>query len=215
MEGLPRIGERDNKVSDPPAPLGETQPSGYVRASTFHPTESAVMSLSLYEVSIPAFVRGLRNLSAWLEKAEAHAGQSRGSLDRYLGARLAPDMHPFPRQIQIASDAAKGAGARLAGSEPPAFADEEKTFPELKARIAKTIDYLDGLDRATIDGKEDRRVSLPTPNGALDLSARDFLTQFALPNFYFHLVTAYGLLRMEGAPLGKLDFITGGRTSLT
>lgn len=169
------------------------------------------MSLTLYDASIPAFIGGLENLSAWMTKAEAHASENGVALSRYLEARLAPDMHPFPRQIQIASDAAKGAGARLSGVEPPAMADEETTFAELKDRLARTVAYLRTIDRSAIDGREARQVSLPTPNGTLTFTAKDFLLRFALPNFYFHTVTAYGLLRSEGVPLGKMDYLTGGR----
>lgn len=169
------------------------------------------MPISLYQASIPTFIGMLGNLSTWLDKAEAHA-QAAGMPPSILTeARLAPDMHPFTRQIQIASDAAKGAGARLAGAEPPAFADEETTFPQLKARVAKTVAYLKTLAPASIDGHEERSIELKIPNRTLKFSATDFLFQFALPNFYFHIVTAYGLLRGQGVPLGKMDFLTGGR----
>jgi hypothetical protein len=120
-------------------------------------------------------------------------------------------MHPLNRQIQIASDAAKGGGARLAGIEAPSMPDTETTFPELQARIAATIAFLESLKREQIDGQEERTIELKFPNGAMTFSGRDFLFQFALPNFMFHVVTAYDILRARGAPLGKMDFLAGGQ----
>jgi len=169
------------------------------------------MSVSLYDISIPTFRRGLQNLASFLDKAEAHAKASGGDLNAYAAARLAPDMHPFTRQVQIASDAAKGAAARLAGVEAPAMADTETTFPELKARIAKTIAFLDTIDKATVDARNAATIELPLPNGSMSFTAPDFLMQFALANFLFHVTTAYGLLRAQGVPLGKMDFLAGGQ----
>jgi uncharacterized protein len=168
------------------------------------------LSIKLYDASIPVFVRGLRNLASFLDHAEAQAKADGSSLTDYLEARLAPDMHPLPRQIQIASDGAKGAAARLAGVEAPSMADNETTFPELKARIAKTIDFLESLKPDQLNSREGETVELPLPNGKLTFTAPDFLFQFALPNFMFHVVTAYDLLRAKGVPLGKMVFLAGG-----
>ncbi len=169
------------------------------------------MPLSLYDASIPGLTRMLRNLSAFLTKARAHAEANGVALATYVDARLAPDMHPLARQVQIASDAAKGAGARLAGIEAPSMPDVETTFPELQDRITATIAFLDTLRREQIDGAEERVIELKFPNGAMTFSGRDFLFQFALPNFMFHVVTAYDILRAQGVPLGKMDFLAGGQ----
>ena len=167
------------------------------------------MSLSLYDASIPMFIRTLKNLSSFLDKAEAHAAAGGTPLGNYLDARLAPDMHAFPRQIQMASDAAKLGSARLAGVTPPPFPDDETTWPELKARLAKTIAFVEGLKREQLDGREDQTIELKFPNRTMTFSGRDFLALFSLPNFMFHVTTAYALLRMQGVPLGKMDFLNG------
>lgn len=169
------------------------------------------MAFSLYDASIPVFVNSLRNLSALLDKAEAHATASGVALQTYLDARLAPDMHPLTRQIQIASDGAKGGAARLAQVEAPSFPDVETTWAELKERIAKTIDFLQSIKPEQIAGGEGRTVELPLPGGAMKFTGADFLTRFALPNFMFHVVTAYALLRSQGAPLGKMDYLAGAQ----
>jgi hypothetical protein len=167
------------------------------------------LSLSLYDASIPGYLRMLRNLSAMLTKAQAHAEAEGMALSALVEARLAPDMHPLNRQIQLASDAAKGGGARLAGVESPGMPDVETTFPELQARIAKTIDFLETLKPEQVDGDENRTIELKFPNRTMTFTARDFLFQFSMPNFLFHVVTAYGLLRSKGAPLGKMDYLAG------
>ncbi|MBI1200074.1 MAG: DUF1993 family protein [Phenylobacterium sp.] len=167
------------------------------------------MAYSLYDASIPVFLHMLRNLDAILDKAEAHAKANGVDLQTYVDARLAPDMHPLTNQIQLASDAAKSGAARLAGVTPPSFPDTETTWPELKARIAKTIDFLEGVKREQVDGREDAVVELPLPGRTLSFSGRDFLARFAVPNFLFHVTTAYALLRAQGVPLGKLDFLNG------
>ena len=168
------------------------------------------MALSLYDASIPVYTRALRNLEAWIVKAEAHAKANGADPATYLAARLAPDMATLTGQIQMASDAAKSGAARLAGVAPPSFPDTETTWPELKARIARTIAYLEDLPRASIDGDETRTVELPLPGRTMSFTAKDFLFQFALPNFLFHATTAYGLLRSQGVPLGKMDYLAGG-----
>lgn len=171
------------------------------------------MSISLYDASVPGYLSMLRNLSAVLDKARAHAADHGPALSALAEARLAPDMHPLTRQIQMASDSAKGGAARLAGSEPPAMPDTETTFPELKDRIARTIAYLETVKRDQIDGAEERTIELKFPQGAMTFTGRDFLFQFSLPNFYFHVVTAYDILRAQGVPIGKMDYMAGGRAT--
>ncbi len=167
------------------------------------------MAYSLFDASIPVYLHMLRNLSAILDKAEAHAKTGGHDLSTYLGARLAPDMHTLIGQIQLASDAAKSGAARLAGVTAPSFPDTEATWPELKARIDKTIAFVEGLKREHLDGREDHAIELPLPGRTLSFSGRDFLALFALPNFLFHVTTAYALLRAQGVPLGKMDFLNG------
>ncbi len=167
------------------------------------------MAFTIYDASIPLMIRSLTNLSKILDKAVAQAKREDTPLSALLEARLAPDMHPLPNQIQIASDAAKGAAARLAGIEAPAMPDTEKTFPELQQRIAKTIDFLKSVKPEQLAGAEDRTITLKFPQGEMTFSGRDFLTGFALPNFLFHVTTAYGLLRHKGIQIGKMDFLGG------
>ena len=167
------------------------------------------MSFSMYDASIPPMIRMLQNLSKILDKAVAQAKADKIALPSLLEAKLAPDMFAFVRQIQIASDAAKGAAARLTGQEPPSLPDTETTFPELKARIAKTIAFLQSVSAEKFAGAENRAITIKTPHRTLEFSGRDFLTQFALPNFYFHLTTAYGLLRHKGIQIGKMDYLGG------
>jgi uncharacterized protein len=169
------------------------------------------MSVSLYDISIPTYRRGLQNLASFLDKAEAHAKAQGADLSTYTEARLAPDMHPFTRQVQIASDAAKGGAARLADVEAPKMEDVETTFPELKARIAKTIAFLDTISKAQVDARHGATIELPLPGRTMTFTAPDFLMQFSLANFLFHVTTAYGLLRAKGVPLGKMDFLAGGQ----
>jgi hypothetical protein len=156
----------------------------------------------------------LRNLSAVLTKAQAFAEANGVALVTLTDARLAPDMHPLNRQIQMASDAAKGGAARLAGSEPPSMPDVETTFPELQARIAATIAYLETLTPEQFVGREDSTIELKFPNGSMTFTGRDFLFNFSLPNFLFHVTTAYAILRNQGVPLGKMDFLAGAGAGL-
>lgn len=165
------------------------------------------MTFAIQQAAAPVFTRALNNLSAMIDKTLA-AGVSEATL---LEARLAPDMHPLPRQIQMASDSAKGAVARLAGVEPPAMPDTETTIAELKARIAATIAYVNSIEAAALDGAEDREVVLKFPGAEMKFTGADFLTGFALPNFFFHITIAYALLRANGAPIGKMDFLGGAR----
>ena len=167
------------------------------------------MAYSLYDASVPVLLNTLRNLAALLEKAEAHAKTAGVEVGSYLEGRLAPDMHPLTRQIQMASDAAKGGAARLAAVELPSFADDEKTWAEVKARVAKTIAYIETIKPAQVAGGEGRTIELPLPGRTMTFTGSDFLMRFVLPNFYFHVVTAYAILRHQGVPLGKMDFLAG------
>lgn len=169
------------------------------------------MSVSLYDISIPSYRRGLQNLSSFLDKAEAHAKAQGTDLATYTEARLAPDMRPFTHQIQLASDSAKGGAARLAGVEAPSMPDTETTFPQLKERIAKTIAFLDTIKKEDVDGRHGATIELPLPGRTMTFTAPDFLMQFSLANFLFHVTTAYALLRAQGVPLGKMDFLAGGQ----
>jgi uncharacterized protein len=165
------------------------------------------MSFGMYQASVPAFVKMLNNLSALLTKAEAYAAERKIAPEVLLNWRLAPDMFPFTRQIQVASDLAKGTTARLAGREVPSYADEEKSFADLKARIAKTVKFIEGFAPKHIDGSEARDISLTIGGQELRFKGEPYLVHFALPNFYFHATTAYAILRRCGVEIGKRDFI--------
>ena len=165
------------------------------------------MTLSMYQASIPGFVRMLENFSAILDKAVASAEARKIDPAVLVAARLAPDMHPLSRQIQIATDTVKGGGARLAQVEVPSFADTETTFPELKERLAKTIAFLKTLKEAQIDGSEDRTVTMKAGPRELSFSGRDYLFNFVIPNLYFHLMATYAILRHNGVDVGKMDFL--------
>jgi len=165
------------------------------------------MSFTTHDASAPLFVNALTDMRNWLDKAQsgASAETSEASL---LEARLAPDMHPLPRQYQMASDAAKGAIARLAGLEAPAMADNETSFAELQARCDRTIAWINSVDPAAIAGGATRDVVLKFGNGmGYRFKGAAFLTAFAIPNFMFHVTTAYAILRSAGVPLGKADFL--------
>ncbi|WP_252275382.1 DUF1993 domain-containing protein [Pseudomonas subflava] len=165
------------------------------------------MSLSLYQASVPVFVRMFGNLSAILDKAVADAEARKIDPSVLLNARLAPDMHPLTRQVQIASDAAKGCAARLSGVEVPSFPDTESSFAELQARIAKTLDFLKSLSPEQIDSGAGREVVIKVPGSELKFSGEDYLLHFVLPNFYFHVTTAYAILRHNGLGIGKMDYL--------
>ena len=165
------------------------------------------MALSMYQASVPVFQRTLTALDAILDKAAAYAEARKIEPAALLGARLYPDMFPLTRQVQFSSDHAKGCPARLAGIAVPSFEDTEKTFPELKARIAKTLDFIGGLKPEQIDGSEGRDISLKAGPRELSFKGQDYLLFFALPNFYFHVTTAFAILRHNGVPIGKLDFL--------
>lgn len=164
------------------------------------------MSLTMYQASIPVFVRMLGNLSAILDKAAAHAEAKKIDPAIFVNARLAPDMYPLSRQVQIATDIVKGCAARLAGIEVPCYEDNETTFAELQARIAKTKDFLQSVSAAQIDGSEDRKITLKFGSRELNLLGQAYLLDFVLPNFHFHLTTAYAILRHNGVEIGKKDY---------
>ncbi|KYF57442.1 hypothetical protein BE04_04415 [Sorangium cellulosum] len=165
------------------------------------------MAISMYQASVPVLVRGLDNLSAILKKAEAYAEAKKIEPRVLLDARLAPDMLPLTRQIQIASDSAKGCGARLAAVDVPKYEDNEASFDDLQARIAKTIAFLNTLKAEQIDGSEDREVTIPTRDKPMTFKGLPYLLGFVLPNFFFHVTTAYAILRHNGLDIGKMDYL--------
>jgi hypothetical protein len=170
------------------------------------------MALTMHSASVPVFALMLRNMNGWLDKAVAHAEAKKFDPAVYLTARLAPDMLPFTRQIQIASDNAKGCVARLAGVEIPKFEDNEATLDELRQRIAKTLAFIESVPASAFEGAEARDVELPRRGQEpLRYKGEDYLRLFALPNFFFHATTAYALLRHWGVDLGKPDYLRGGR----
>jgi hypothetical protein len=165
------------------------------------------MSLSMYQASIPVFVRMFGNLSEILEKAAHYAEEKKIDPSVLVNARLAPDMYPLARQVQIATDMAKGCAARLAGLEVPVYEDNETTFAELQARIAKTLAFIQGIDAGRIEGSEERSVTLKLRGREVSFMGQVYLLHFVLPNFYFHITTAYAILRHNGLAIGKMDFI--------
>ena len=165
------------------------------------------MSISMYQASVPVFIRILTNLSGILDKAAADAEARKIDPAVFLNARLAPDMFTFTRQLQIAADFAKGASARLAGQEVPKYEDDEKTIAELKARIAKTIAFVKTLTAAQIDGSEDREIVLVQGDKTRTFKGQAYLLEYAFAHFYFHATTAYAILRHNGVPVGKKDFV--------
>ena len=165
------------------------------------------MTLSMHQASAPLFIQGLTGLSGVLDKAIAHAADRKIDPQALLGFRLYPDMLPFTRQVQVACDFAKGAVGRLAGGEVPAFEDTETSFEDLKARIDKTVAYLKSVEPARLDGAEDRDIALVRRGESLSFKGGDYLFAQALPNFYFHVTTAYAILRHNGVEIGKKDFL--------
>ena len=167
------------------------------------------MQISMYQASVPVFVRMLDNLSRILELAVQYADEKKVDPSVLINARLAPDMYPLSRQVQIATDMAKGCAARLAGLEVPVYEDNEATFPELLARIAKTVAFVQSVGAAKIDGSEEKTVTLKLRNQEVSFLGMPYLVNFVLPNFYFHITTAYAILRHNGLAIGKKDFIGG------
>ena len=163
--------------------------------------------LSLYDVSVPVFIRALENMDAFLAKgADWFAEQGRPESE-LTTARLIADMAPLTGQIQRASDSAKGVAVRVGGVDNVSMADEEVTIADLRARIAKTIDFLKATPREGFDGKDDARIEVKTPNRTMIFTGRDYVLGFVIPNFFFHVTTAYALLRKEGVPVGKMDYL--------
>ena len=165
------------------------------------------MAISMYDFSIPVLTRGLTNLSAVLDKAAAHAAAKKFDPAVLAQSRLYPDMYPLVRQVQIACDTAKGAAARLAGIEVPKHEDNEATLAELKARIAKTVDFLKSVNRDRLKDAESRDIEIKFPNGSWKFTGIAYLADFVLPNFYFHVSMVYALLRKSGVEIGKDDFL--------
>jgi hypothetical protein len=163
------------------------------------------MAYDIYDASIPPLIHMLGSLKAILAKGEAHGGIDPAE------ARLATDMLPLKAQVYIATDGAKGCGGRLAGVEIPKYEDTEVTFAELQARVAKTIDFLKGLDRKAFTGAETKEIVLKFPSNTFEFNGATYIGQFVLPNVYFHIATAYGILRNAGVALGKSDYLSGGK----
>lgn len=165
------------------------------------------MSLSMYQASIPVLIHNLKTLAAILKKGADHA-RARGIEPAVLlNARLFPDMFPLVRQVQIATDMAKGGGARLAGVEIPSFPDTEASFPELQQRITRTVAFLKSIKPERLEGSEQREVNLQMRMGAVSFTGQSYLLGWVIPNVYFHVTTAYNILRHNGVELGKWDFL--------
>jgi len=165
------------------------------------------MSINVYQASVPQFIRMLGNLKGILEKAAAHAAAKKIDESALLNARLYPDMFPLAKQVQIASDISKGGCSRLARAEPPAFEDNETTFPQLIERAKKTVEYLKTLKPEQFDGAEQRTVTWKTRSGERSMEGQPYLFNHVLPNVFFHCATAYDILRHNGIELGKQDFL--------
>jgi uncharacterized protein len=165
------------------------------------------MKISMHALSVQLFVHTLGNLSRILEKGAASAAQRKFEPGVLLAARLAPDMLPLARQVQIAADIAKNSVARLAGQEPPRFEDTETTIEQLRARLARTIDFLNSVPANALEGSETRDIRVPTGGRTLEFKGLDFLQHWAIPNVFFHVTTAYDILRHNGVELGKRDFL--------
>ncbi len=167
------------------------------------------MSLSMYQASIPVFVRQLTALSAILKAAEAHVSAKGLDPATLIEAKLAPDMFALARQVQIATDGVKGGVGRLAGMEVPSYPDTETTFPELQERIARTIAFIQSVPADKIDGTEDKTIILKLGPSEMEFTGQPFLLHFVIPNFFFHVTTAYAILRANGVEIGKRDFLGG------
>lgn len=165
------------------------------------------MKLSMYEATVPPFIRVLESLAAVLEKAAAHCEAKKIDPAVLVGARLYPDMFPLAKQVQIAADAAKGGSGRIAQVEPPAFEDNEVTFADLVARLRKTVEFLKTLDAAKFEGAEDRTCTWKTRKGEKSMQGMPYLLTHVTPNLYFHVTTAYAILRHNGVEIGKGDFL--------
>jgi uncharacterized protein len=169
------------------------------------------MKVSMHALSAEVFANTLGNLSWILDKGLAHATQRKFDPDVLLASRLAPDMLPLTRQVQIACDLAKNSVARLAAQDPPRFEDSETSFEQLRTRVARTIDYLKSVPASALEGSETRDIKVPAGERTLEFKGLDFLQRWAIPNVFFHVTTAYGILRHNGVELGKRDFLRAGR----
>ena len=165
------------------------------------------MKISMYALSVELFSHALGNLSQVLAKGAANAAQRKFDPGVLLAARLAPDMLPLTRQVQIAGDIAKSSVARLAAQEPPRFEDTESTFEQLHTRVARTIDYLKSVPASALEGSETRDIKVPVRDRTLEFKGLEFLQYWAIPNVFFHVTTAYDILRHSGVELGKRDFL--------
>ena len=163
---------------------------------------------SIYQFTIPVFIKSLKALDGVLAKAQVYVEEKGLNEAALLEERLAPDMFPFVKQVQVACDNAKGAAARLSGTEIPSHADQEKSLAELRARIAKTLEYLATITEVSFEGAETRQATLPYFPGKF-MSGLDYAREYALPNFFFHVTTAYAILRKHGATIGKADYMGG------
>jgi hypothetical protein len=169
------------------------------------------VNISIYAMATETFVPMLRSLSGVLDKGAEHARASKSDPSALVNARLAPDMYTLAQQVQLACDQARDATARLSGQDAPQFENNEKTLEELKARITKTIDYVNSGRAAAFEGAEDRKITIPIPenNMEFEMNGLQFLRDWALPHFYFHVVTAYAILRHNGVDIGKRDYLSG------
>ncbi len=167
------------------------------------------MAITVHDQLVTVFSKMLTSLDKVLSKAEADAEARKIDPQVFINGRLAPDMLPLVRQVQIMTDQAKGGSSRLAGQEPPKWPDEEKTFADLHARIAKTIAHLASFGPEQFEGAETRNIELKFPNATFSFTGKDYLLGFVVPNFYFHYTTAYAILRHNGVPIGKADFLGG------
>ena len=162
---------------------------------------------ALYDVTIPAFIRGLQNLSAMLEKSKAFAAEQGMDLSELVDARLIDDMAPLTRQVQMVTDTAKFVAVRVGQVENEAWADDEASYEDVEVRVSKAILFLQNVSAEGFDSREEAKVVLTTPSGDIPFTGSTYVFGFAIPNFYFHLSMAYALLRMKGVPVGKLDFL--------
>ena len=165
------------------------------------------MSLSLHHIAVPVLAKALDNLKALLVKGKAHAQERKIDEAVLLGARLYPDMFPLTRQVQIAADTARSAAARLTGAEPPTYDNNEQSFDELIARVERTVQYMRSLAPAAFESGESREITRPLGGKPHTFTSTNYLLQFCVPNVYFHVATAYDILRHNGVPLGKADFL--------
>jgi len=165
------------------------------------------MTFSIYQASVPVYIRRLEALSAILDRAAAYASERKIDPAALIQARLYPDMFPLARQVQIACSHAVRGAARLSGAEPASVEDKEASFDDLKGRVAKTLAFLKSVDAKKMDGMEDREITYPAGDRKVTLKGADYLLHFSMPNFYFHLTTAYDILRNNGLDIGKADFM--------